>query len=117
MSRRIDCCSILFADIAGSTQIYEILGDRRAQRMVAACLSKLSEVVQHHRGEVIKTIGDEVMCTFAKVDDAIQAAAAMNHNIDQWSMLREMKRNYAAPESSAWAGWRPRDRRGQFTLK
>ena len=74
---------VLFADIAGSTQIYERLGDRLAQKLVDESLSKLSQTTRKHRGEVIKTIGDEVMCTFRDADDAIRAAVEMNRDFDQ----------------------------------
>ena len=74
---------VLFADIAGSTQLYERLGDRLAQKLVDETLSRLSDMTRIHRGEVIKTIGDEIMCTFPEAQDAIQAAVAMNREFDQ----------------------------------
>jgi len=37
-------CAILFADIAGSTRLYQAIGDERAQASVAACLSRLSDI-------------------------------------------------------------------------
>ncbi len=39
-------------------------GDETARRIVASVLDALGEVTQRHGGKVIKTIGDEVMCTF-----------------------------------------------------
>ena len=74
---------VLFADIARSTQMYEQLGDQRAQKLVDDCLSRLSAATRKHRGEVIKTIGDEVMCTFREANDAIRAAVEMNRAFDQ----------------------------------
>ena len=74
---------VLFADIARSTQIYEQLGDRLAQKLVDECISRLSETTRRNRGEVIKTIGDEVMCTFQHPDDAIRAAVEMNRAVDR----------------------------------
>ena len=74
---------VMFADIAQSTQIYERLGDRLAQKLVDETLSRLSQTTSKHRGEVIKTIGDEVMCTFREADDAIRAAVEMNRDFDQ----------------------------------
>ena len=73
---------VLFADIARSTQIYEQLGDRLAQKLVDDCIGRLSEATRRNRGEVIKTIGDEVMCTFQHPDDAICAAVEMNRAVD-----------------------------------
>jgi class 3 adenylate cyclase len=73
---------VLFADIAGSTQIYERLGDRLAQKLVDEILSRLADTTRKNRGEVIKTIGDEIMCIFGDVDDAIRAAVEMNQDAD-----------------------------------
>ena len=85
MAQGSDYGTVLFADIARSTQMYEQLGDRRAQQLVDDCLSRLSETTRRHGGEVIKTIGDEVMCTFRLAEDAVQAAVEMNQNFDQRS--------------------------------
>ena len=76
---------VLFADIARSTQIYEQLGDQLAQKLVDECICRLSETTRKNRGEVIKTIGDEVMCTFQQADDAICAAVEMNQESDRRS--------------------------------
>lgn len=73
--------AILFADISGSTGLYEKLGDERAHKLVSTCLSALSEVVARHRGTIIKTIGDEVMCTFEHAGDAVDAAIDMQKTI------------------------------------
>lgn len=70
--------TILFADIVRSSEIYNVLGDKNAQKLIAACLFLLSEVTAHHAGKVIKTIGDEVLCTFPGPDTAVKAAKAMH---------------------------------------
>ena len=56
--------TILFADVSGSTKLFETRGDVEARRIVAAILGALAEVCARHGGRVIKTIGDEIMCTF-----------------------------------------------------
>ncbi len=75
--------AILFADIARSSQLYEIMGDKTAQRLIAKCLSRLADVAKQHEGSVIKTIGDAVMCTFPDADNAIKAAVAMQQTIEK----------------------------------
>ncbi len=75
--------AIMFADIARSTRFYEILGDKSAQKLMATCLSRLSDVVCQHQGSVIKTIGDEVMCTFPDADHAVNAAKNMQEAIEK----------------------------------
>jgi adenylate cyclase len=69
--------AVLFADISGSTHLYETLGDLLARATVARGLSVLTQVIQQQGGTVIKTIGDEVMTTFPSADAAVQAACAM----------------------------------------
>lgn len=70
--------TILFADIAGSTALYESLGDTQAESIVSLVLQSLSKIVNANNGEVIKTIGDEVMCKFTSSVQAIQAANEMH---------------------------------------
>lgn len=69
--------AILFADISGSTRLYELLGDAEARLRIADCLRRLEEVVVGHGGRVVKTIGDEVMCTFPDAESAVIAACTM----------------------------------------
>ena len=69
---------VMFADISGSTRLYEILGDTQAKRLVTQCLDLLSGIARQHCGEVITTIGDEVMCCFADPAEAAAAACEMH---------------------------------------
>jgi len=73
--------AILFADVVGSTKLYEQLGDVRARDMVGTCVELMRAATDHHRGTVIKTMGDEIMATFASADDALDAGAQMQREI------------------------------------
>ena len=73
--------AILFADVVGSTQLYDKFGDTKASETVAACLSVMKDSTHEFNGTVIKTIGDEVMATFPDVDDAMSAAIMMQTQI------------------------------------
>jgi len=73
--------AILFADVVGSTQLYEQLGDLKARQMVARCLDIMREATEANQGTVIKTMGDEVMSTFPTADDAMSAAKRMQERI------------------------------------
>lgn len=70
--------AILFADVSGSTKLFETLGDATARIKVSECLETLTDVTKTHHGTVIKTIGDEIMCTFPTADDAADAACEMH---------------------------------------
>ena len=82
MTQKPAIMAILFADIAQSTQIYEKIGNAAAQRLIAICLAALTDVCMLHNGMVIKTIGDEIMCTFPTARDAIDAAMEMQSAIE-----------------------------------
>jgi class 3 adenylate cyclase len=69
--------AVLFADLAGSTKLYETLGDAHAKMVVDECLDAMRAVTSRHRGRVIKTIGDELMCVFPDADRGSLAAADM----------------------------------------
>ncbi len=64
MTRETTKLAVLFADIAKSTELYETVGDKNAQLQISSTLSVLSDVAAHCQGNVIKTIGDEIMCLF-----------------------------------------------------
>lgn len=64
---------IMSADIAGSTALYEQLGDSRAQALVAECLKSVKAFCAEHHGQVIAEVGDQIVALFA---DATEAAAA-----------------------------------------
>jgi class 3 adenylate cyclase len=80
--------AILFADVVGSTKLYEQLGDARARDMVGACIDVMRAATEQNRGTVIKTMGDEVMATFTAADDALNAAAQMQKEIAVHPALR-----------------------------
>jgi len=69
--------TVLFADISGSTQLYETAGDAAAHEAIARCLQKLREAAEASGGRVVKTIGDELMVLFPKPGAAAMAAARM----------------------------------------
>ncbi|RJP84043.1 MAG: adenylate/guanylate cyclase domain-containing protein [Desulfobacteraceae bacterium] len=87
MNTQTDTLAVLFADIAKSTAIYETLGDQRAQTLIESCLTLLKKVTGKFNGVVIKTIGDELMCTFPTARDAVSAAKEMNQTLTLASVV------------------------------
>jgi adenylate cyclase len=75
--------AILFADIAGSTGLYEQSGDTVALKAVVNCLDCLKAETLAQGGRVIKTIGDELMAAFDTATQAIQAANAMQSTFEK----------------------------------
>ena len=66
---------VLFADIAGSTKIYEDFGDTIARDATSACITIITDVAARLQGRLVKTIGDEAMIVFR---DAVKAVMASN---------------------------------------
>ena len=81
MSVQTKKLAILFADISGSTALYEQLGDQIARQLLARCLSILQGTLNTHNGTLIKTIGDEILCTFPTAEIAMNAACEMQKSI------------------------------------
>lgn len=69
--------TILFTDIVGSTKFYERVGDAKAFAEVRAHFQEIFHEVKNHEGAVVKTIGDAVMATFPSLQDAFDAACAI----------------------------------------
>jgi len=80
--------AILFADVVGSTRLFDGLGDQRARVMVAICIDVMRTATEQHHGAVIKTIGDEIMATFPTADDALNAAGQMQKQITAHAELK-----------------------------
>lgn len=72
---------MLFADVSGSTRLYEILGDTLAFATINGCLDMLRRITGAHGGRVVKTIGDEIMAVFPDAISAAQAASEMQSEI------------------------------------
>lgn len=74
MTRKTINCVVMFADVAGSTTIYENMGDNLARERISNALDTLIEIISKHNGVLVKTIGDEILVYFTEVDMAILAA-------------------------------------------
>jgi adenylate cyclase len=73
--------AILFADVCGSTRLYERHGDAQARRLIGRSIELMSAATAEHGGTLIKTIGDEVMCRFPSADQAAAAAIDMQEKV------------------------------------
>ena len=84
--------AVLFADIAGSTKLYDTLGDAQAKKMVDECIRLMRSIVAQYGGRVIKTIGDEVMCALPDADSGCLAATDMQLKIMELPAVSNVKR-------------------------
>lgn len=82
--------TILFADVSGSTRLFETKGDVEARRLIASVLDALSVICVQHGGRVIKTIGDEIMCTLPSAMAGVMSACDMQRKLSRdINFLRE----------------------------
>ncbi len=82
MQPRERTLAVVFADISGSTALYETLGDREAHRVIDRVLGVLRSTAVEFRGRIVKSIGDELMCVFDEADAAICAAGQMQERLE-----------------------------------
>ena len=82
-------CAIMFADVSGSTRLYERMGDDVAKSLIDRCLGHLQVVIETHNGTVIKKIGDELMCRFESAEAAIASARVSQTEIKNLQALEK----------------------------
>jgi len=82
---------VLFADISGSTKLYETAGDALAAEAIEGCLGLLAAITERGGGRVVKTIGDEILALFPSPDLATASAAEMQHAIDRLRPVADNK--------------------------
>jgi class 3 adenylate cyclase len=85
--------AVLFADVVGSTKLYDTLGDVTAKQMIDECLAVLTGVAHQYGGRVIKTIGDEIMCALPSADSGCLAAMDMHHKVMALPAVSQVKRS------------------------
>lgn len=87
--------TVLFADLRGSTSLFETLGNAEATSVVTHCVGALSRAVSACQGRVVKTLGDGLMALFDAPVHASQAAAQMHDLLDSM-VLRGQERGASA---------------------
>ncbi len=73
---------VMFADVAGSTAMYENMGDELARERISKSLNALIAISRRHGGKLVKTIGDEVLVYFSDVDMAVYAARSIQETME-----------------------------------
>jgi hypothetical protein len=81
---------VLFADICGSTRLFEQYGDLHARQIETRVLDAFAARTAAHDGSVVKTIGDEIMSRFPDAPQAVRAACEMHRAVKEDPMLAEL---------------------------
>lgn len=69
--------AVLFADICGSTPLFEDTGDWMALNVIDKTLDAHAAIAEREGGTVIRSKGDDLLCTFTEAEYAAVAARAM----------------------------------------
>ena len=86
-----DSGCVLFADVSGSTKLYEMVGDKAAHAAIDLCVKLFSALTEQHGGRVIKTIGDEVMAIFPQATQAAKAAVDIQLGVNEMAPVDKVR--------------------------
>ena len=76
MNRMIEL-TVVFADLTGSTGVFESLGNAKATQAITRLTQWIGQVCEAHHGRVVKNLGDGVLMVFAQNIKAIEAVTEM----------------------------------------
>ena len=79
--------TVVFADLSGSTGVFDQLGNEKATQAVTGLTHWIGTVCQRHGGRVVKLLGDGVLAVFSDAPRAIDAVVQMQR--DHAEQLRE----------------------------
>lgn len=74
--------TVLFADLRGSTALFETLGNAEATSVVTHTIGQMGLAVDGAGGRIVKTLGDGLMAVFEAPTAALDAAVAMHDALD-----------------------------------
>ena len=75
--------TVLFADLRGSTGLFETLGNAQAASVVTQSVALMAQIVAASGGVVVKTLGDGLMAVFQGPGGGIEAADEMHESLDR----------------------------------
>jgi class 3 adenylate cyclase len=79
---RIADRTVLFADLRGSTALFETLGNAEATSVVTHVINAVAGPVSSYEGQLVKTLGDGLMAVFDAALPAVQAAMLMHEVLE-----------------------------------
>ncbi|MFO1340566.1 MAG: adenylate/guanylate cyclase domain-containing protein [Burkholderiaceae bacterium] len=74
--------TVLFADLRGSTALYESLGNAQATAVVSQTIATLAQRVPAMGGQVVKTLGDGLMAVYPVPSMAVTSASQMHEQLE-----------------------------------
>ena len=83
--------TVMFTDMKGSTEIYELDGDIEGRAIIKEHNDILIPIIKDHGGRVVKTIGDAIMAGFSESTQAVIAAVQMQEALQKYNASQEKK--------------------------
>ena len=84
--------TVMFTDLAGSTEIRSRIGEDAAEALRAIHDDVLTEAIGSSGGQVVKHLGDGLMATFTSAAGAVTAAVTMQQQLDLRNRRSEAER-------------------------
>lgn len=78
--------TVLFADLTGSTAVFEKLGNEAATQAITGLTDWIGEACRSHGGRVVKTLGDGVLAVFPAAGDAVETVVELQREHARRSM-------------------------------
>lgn len=75
--------TVLFADLRGSTGLFETLGNAEAASVVTQSVALMGQIVVACGGTVVKTLGDGLMAVFEEPQGGVDAADEMHESLER----------------------------------
>ncbi|MGA8054464.1 MAG: adenylate/guanylate cyclase domain-containing protein [Burkholderiales bacterium] len=73
--------AVMFADVSGSTRLFNVLGDQRARDVIEAFVGRCALVAARHQGVLVKSVGDAALLVYESADAAVLAASALQAEV------------------------------------
>jgi len=87
--------TVVFADLTGSTGVFESLGNAKATQAITRLTQWLGQVCEARQGRVVKSLGDGVLMVFSHNMNAIEAVTEMqrvhHERIRNWPEPLQMR--------------------------
>jgi class 3 adenylate cyclase len=74
---------VVFADLVGSTGIFERLGDETAGHFVTQLTTAMAKIFEQHNGRVVKLLGDGLFVVFPREAQALTACIAIQERLQK----------------------------------
>ncbi len=79
--------TVVFADLVGSTSMFERLGDETASRFVTQLVGAMSQDFEQHNGRIVKLLGDGLFVVFPNEGDALAACIGIQKRLTDKPIL------------------------------